>query len=136
MKQTKLLAALLGMALSAAAHAAEPGLCKSMCASEKRECRADAQRLTELDRDVLITPESKNPFDRANNQGQVTPVATQARERADDYRRGSERKGRCDTAYLRCTRACDTSGHADADSVIVRRRQPEAAAAAAGSTGR
>jgi hypothetical protein len=127
MKRLKLLAALVGISLGAAAFAAEPGLCKSMCAGEKRECRANAQSLTELDRDVLITPESKNPFDRANNQGQVTPVATQARERADDYRRGSERKGQCDTAYLRCTRACDASGHTDTDSVVVRRRQAQPA---------
>lgn len=127
MKQTKLLAALLGMALSAAAHAAEPGLCKSMCASEKRECRADAQRLTELDRDVLIAPDSKNPFDRAANQGQVAPMATQAHERADDHRRSAERTGKCDATYLRCTRACDTPGHTDTDSVILRRHQPEPA---------
>lgn len=127
MKRMKLLAVLVGMALGAAAFAAEPGLCKSMCVGEKRECRANAQSLTELDRDVLLAPDSKNPFDRANNQGQVTPVATQARERADDYRRGSERKAQCDTAYLRCTRACATSGHTDADSVVVRRRQAEPA---------
>lgn len=139
MKRMKLLAALVGMALGAAAFAAEPGLCKSMCAGAKRECRAHAQSLTELDRDVLIAPDSKNPFDRANNQGQVTPVATQARERADDYRRGAERKGQCDAAYLRCTRACATSGPADADAIVVRRHQQEAAAAtaaAADSAGR
>lgn len=135
MNRSKLLMAVLGMSLSAAALAAEPGLCKSMCASEKQECRAEAQSLTELDRDVLIPPESKNPYERANNAGQVASVAAQAHDRADDYRRGSERKGRCDATYLRCTRACDAPGHTDTESVIQRRRQAQPAVDA-GSAGR
>jgi len=125
MNRIKLLAAVLGMSLGAAAFAAEPGVCKSMCANEKRECRADARSQTELDRDPLITTQTKNPFERANNTGQVASAAAQANERADSYRRVSERNGRCDATYLRCTRACDTPGHTDLESAIQRRKQPD-----------
>ena len=135
MNRIKLLAAVLGMSLSAAALAAEPRICKSMCASEKRECRADARSQTESDRDPLITTESKNPFDRENSRGQVASVAAQANERADSARRVSERNGRCDATYLRCTRACDTPGHTDLESVIQRRKQPDAGVNA-GAAGR
>jgi len=126
MNRIKLLAAILGMSLGAAAFAADPGVCKSMCTTEKQECRAKATRLTELDREVLVAPESKNPFDRTNNAGQVASVATQANERADAHRRVSERNGQCDATYLRCTRACDAPAHTDTDSVILRRKQPDA----------
>jgi hypothetical protein len=135
MNRSKLLMAVLGMSLSAAALAAEPGVCKSMCTGEKQECRAKAQSQTELDRDPLITSDTKNPYDRANNAGLVVSAATQAHDRADDYRRGAERKGQCDATYLRCTRACDTPGHTDTDSVIQRRRQTESAVSA-GAAGR
>jgi len=135
MNRIHLLAAVLGMSLSAAAFAVEPGVCKSMCSTEKQECRAKAKRLTELDREVLSVPESKNPFDRSNNAGQVASVATQANERADAHRRVSERTGECDATYLRCTRACDAPGHTDLDAVIQRRRQPDAGVNA-GAAGR
>jgi regulator of extracellular matrix RemA (YlzA/DUF370 family) len=127
MNRSKLLMAVIGMTLSTAALAAEPGVCKSMCTSEKQECRQKATRLSDIDSDVLAVPESKNPYDRANNRGLVASVATQERERSDRYRRISERTGQCDATYLRCTRACDTPGHTDTDSVILRRRQPESA---------
>ena len=121
--RTRLLLALLGLSLSAAGVAAEPGLCKSMCTSEKTECRAKAKLQTDLDRDPLIVPDSKNPFAHANNEGPVQTMEVRAREQADTHRRVTERNGQCDTAYLRCVRACDAPAHGGTDSVILRRRQ-------------
>lgn len=127
MKRIKLLMALLGMSLCTASFAEEPGLCKSMCASDKQECRGKAKRLTELDREVLVAPDSKNPFERTNSQGAVAAPEARAREQADANRRVSERNGQCDVTYLRCTRACDTPAHNGTDSVILKRK-PEAKA--------
>ena len=71
MTRIELLLALLGLSLCAASMAAEPGLCKSMCTGEKRECRAKAKAETDLDREPLFDSYDKNPFSRANSQGQV-----------------------------------------------------------------
>jgi len=123
MNQMKLLLALFGMSLCAAGLAAEPGMCKSMCTSEKTECRAKAKRQTDLDRDPLIAPDNKNPYAHTNSEGQVPTMEARAREQADTHRRAAERKGLCDTTYLRCVRACEVPGHDGTDSVILRRRQ-------------
>jgi hypothetical protein len=123
MKQAKLLLALLGISLCAAAVAAEPGLCKSLCAGEKKECRAHAKLQTEFDRAPPIASDNgKNPYERTNTVGAVSTVEARAREQADTHRRVSERNGRCDTAYLQCVRTCDAPAQGGADSVILRRR--------------
>jgi len=130
MMRIKLFLALLGLSLGAASVAAEPGLCKSMCASEKKECRAKATLQTDFDRDPLITPDDKNPHAHANAAGQVPTMEAQAREQADTHRRVTERNGQCDTAYLRCVRACDAPVHGGTDFVILRRRQEAGSAGA------
>ena len=123
MTRIELLLALLGLSLCAASMAAEPGLCKSMCTGEKRECRAQAKAETDLDREPLFESYDKNPVSRANSAGQVPTMEARAREQADTHRRAAERKGLCDTTYLRCVRACEASAHDGTDSVILRRRQ-------------
>jgi len=123
MMRIKLLLALLGLSLGAASVAAEPGLCKSMCTGEKRECRAKAKAETDLDREPLFDSYDKNPFSRANSQGQVPTMEDRAREQADTHRRVTERNGQCDTTYLRCVRACNAPVHGGTDSVVLRRRQ-------------
>jgi len=131
MMRIKLLLALLGLSLGAASMAAEPGLCKSMCTGEKRECRAKARAETNLDREPLFSSYDKNPYSRTSSQGQVPTTEERAREQADTHRRVTERNGLCDTVYLRCVRACDAPVHGGTDSVILRRRQDAADAAAA-----
>jgi hypothetical protein len=122
MRQVKLLLALLGSTFCAAGMAAEPGLCKPVCASEKKECRAHAKLQTDYDREPLFAPDTvKNPYERRNTAGAVSTVEARAREQADTHRRVSERNGQCDTAYLQCVRACDGSARST-DSVILRRR--------------
>ena len=123
MNRTNTLQALLGMSLSAAGVAAEPGMCKSLCTTEKQECRAKVKHLTDLDRDVLLAPDGKNPYARTNSEGQVPTMEARAREQADTRRRVAERNGQCDTTYLRCVRACEAPAHGGTDAVILRRRQ-------------
>ena len=123
MNQMKLLLALLGMSVCAAGVAAEQSMCKSMCTSEKRECWAKAKLQTDLDRDPLIAPNNKNPYAHTNSEGPVPTLDAQAREQADTHRRVTERNGQCDTAYLRCVRACEAPAHGGTDAVILRRRQ-------------
>ena len=122
MTRIELLLALLGLSLCAASMAAEPGLCKSMCTGEKKECRAKATLDTNFDRTAPITRDDRNPHANANSAGQVPTMEARAREQADTYRRVTERNGQCDTAYLRCTRACDAPANGT-DSVVLRRRQ-------------
>jgi hypothetical protein len=102
-----------------------------MCTSEKTECRANAKSQTDLDRDPLIVPDSKNAYVRTNGAGQVPTMVAQARDQDDTRRRLAERHGRCDTAYLRCVRACDAPSPGGADSVILKRRPETGRAGAA-----
>lgn len=131
MMRIKLFLALFGLSLSAASVAAEPGLCKSMCAGEKKECRAKATLQTDFDREPLIAPDNRAPHAYANSAGQIPTTEAQAREQADTHRRVTERNSQCDTAYLRCVRACAASANGGTDSVILKRRQEPGAAGAA-----
>ena len=130
MMRIKLLLALVALSLGAASMAAETSLCKSMCASEKQECRAKAKLQTDYDRDPLIAPDNRNSHAYANSAGQVPTTEARAREQADTYRRVTERNGQCDTVYLRCARACNVPAHGDTDSVVLRRRQEAGGAGA------
>lgn len=125
-----LLLGLFGLSLGAASVAAETSLCKSMCASEKKECRAKAKLQTDFDRDPLIAPDNRNSHAYANSAGQVPTTEARAREQADTYRRVTERNVQCDTVYLRCVRACDAPVHGGTDSVVLRRRQDAGGAGA------
>ena len=101
-----LLATLLAAAIPALQAADEPGFCKSMCGSERQECKATARKMTAND-DLIDRPaEDKNPF--ANTASHAQGQSEQARiaDNASYHRRQSERFGACEDKYLRCTRAC------------------------------
>jgi hypothetical protein len=107
MLRATVLAALFAAAVPAAQAADEPGFCKSMCGSERQECKATARRMT--GNDTLLersATDEKNPF--ANTAGHIQGQSEQARVAANDsfLRRHSERTGACEDAYLRCTRSC------------------------------
>ena len=117
MKRLALLSVLTCLLSMAAAGAAEPTLCKSMCDADRRECRADIQDLA-ADRAEGLMPE-KNPFARTAQERVPTP-ASQAIENAGTQGRRLGHAGQCDATYLRCTRACAAP---QASSVVT----PEAA---------
>ena len=119
MKRLALLPVLMCLMSMGAARAAEPSLCKSLCDSERRECRANARELAGEDGQPLLTMAEKNPMARAA-QEQVPTPASQAIENAGTQGRLFRHAGECDATHLRCTRACAAP---QASSVVT----PEAA---------
>ena len=103
MNRSVLLVALLGL-MAPLAHADEPSVCTSVCASEKQQCTSRAGRLTGLDK--LPPAEEKNQFARMANHGQVQTLPARSAENSDYHKRKRERLDACDASYLRCTRAC------------------------------
>jgi hypothetical protein len=100
------LAALLAAVLPAARAADNAGFCKSMCGSERQECKATARKMTGND-SLLDRPQfDKNPF--ANTASHTQGPSEQERVAGNDshQRRQSERNGGCEDQYQRCTRAC------------------------------
>jgi hypothetical protein len=100
--------AVLFAAVLPSTHAAEDaGFCKSMCTSERQECRALARKATSNDELVSDREVSqKNPFANTAGNLQGQSVDQRAADNAGFHRRQSERYGTCDDKYQRCTRAC------------------------------
>jgi hypothetical protein len=115
MKRLAWLTMMMGALWTGAAHAADAGLCKSMCSSEKRECRANAQGLAAEDGELLFEKGERNPMAQAA-QEQVPAQAARAMDNAGTQTRRIDYAGKCDAAYLRCTRACA----APAESILVK----------------
>jgi hypothetical protein len=109
MKTSLQLSILLSMLWSAACMAAEPSMCKSICAEEKRECRASAQSKTALDHNpIFVNPETSNRDARALGKLQGTPQEAKANERGDFDKRKREREQACDSTAMSCSRACSS----------------------------
>ena len=106
MNRVAVLIGLLGVMASGACLAEDPAFCKSMCASEQRECRADAQLTPKEERFMPSDTPDRNPFARTA-QGQVRSSDTRALDAAGDRHRRAARTDACATAYQRCTRSCD-----------------------------
>jgi hypothetical protein len=98
--------AMLGATLAAGiCHAAEPGLCTSMCDADKRECRAQGHELAADNGAPLLEMPEKNPMARGA-QMQVPATSSQALENSGTQSRRMRHASQCDATYLRCTRAC------------------------------
>lgn len=95
---------LLGMAGAALAEP-DPAFCASVCASERKTCRADAQART--DREGLLPADApeKNPFARTA-QVQMRSDDGGALERAGYQHRRMAGTQACEDGYRRCTRGC------------------------------
>lgn len=107
MKTSLHFSVLLSMLLSAACMAAEPSMCKSICAQEQRECRASARDKTDLDHNpVFANAETKNRDARALGKLQGTPQDARANELSDFDKRKREREQACDSTAMTCSRAC------------------------------
>ena len=117
MRRLALLFIVLGLAGSGVSHAEEANLCSSLCASQKKECRANALEATENDTSPLIEIEDKNPYARAAARGQVVAEVTRSTERANFQKRKQERFSACETRFQQCSRGC-----APSDSSVVLKR--------------
>jgi hypothetical protein len=103
MKRLAALTILLG--LSSASFADEPAFCKSVCASEKTTCRADAQASEKSEGLLPTNVPDKNPFARTA-QIQVRSDDGGALEKAGNDHRRMSRIGACEKTYQQCTRGC------------------------------
>ena len=97
--------------LAPAAHAQEKGndagLCKSVCASARQECRAHVQQATQDDTSPALTMKpSRNPYVAAGRG--AAPQSQQLRPtEAEAFRaRRAERLQACEVQYRSCTRSC------------------------------
>lgn len=116
MKRLAWLTIMMGALWAGPVHAADAGLCKSMCSAEKRECRANVRDLAADDGKPLLEMAERNPMAR----GAQAPVPAPAGRAIDDagmQTRRIDKSAQCDVAYLRCTRACT------AESVLVKPKQ-------------
>jgi hypothetical protein len=100
------LAALLAAAIPSAWAAGDAGFCKSMCGSERQECKATARKATGNDELIGESVSRKNPFADTASHARSQSVQEQAADSASFHRRQSERIGACEDKYLRCTRTC------------------------------
>lgn len=118
MKRFTLLAIMMASTWAGAAYAADASVCKSMCSTERRECRAQVRELAAEDGKPFLEMAERNPLARAA-QEQVPAPAGQALDNAGTQTRRIDKAGKCDEAYQRCVRACA----APADSILVKPAQ-------------
>jgi hypothetical protein len=100
------LAALFAAVVPSTWAAEDAGFCKSMCGSERQECRASARKATSNDDLLDNGPGVKNPFANTASHVQGQSEQMRAADRDSFQKRQSERYGVCEDKYLRCTRAC------------------------------
>lgn len=96
---------LIGMTATSASMAADPAFCKSLCSTEQRTCRADAQLQPKEERFMPADTPDRNPYARTA-QGEVAGQGAVALRANGDNNRRMDRTGACDATYARCTRAC------------------------------
>lgn len=95
----------LGMSAAGACLAEDELFCKSMCTSEQRECRANAQLAPKEERLMPPDTSNRNPLARTA-EGAVPGQGARALSAAGDNNRRFDRLDVCNNAYQRCTRSC------------------------------
>jgi hypothetical protein len=100
------LAGLLAIVLPSVHAAEDAGFCKSMCTSERQECKATARKMTANDGLIGDAGPGKNPFANTASHSQGQSEDMRGADKDSFRRRQSERFGACEDKYLRCTRAC------------------------------
>lgn len=105
MKRLALLIACLAASAANTCLAEDPAFCKSMCTSEQRQCRADAQLQPREERLMPSDTPDKNPLARTA-QGEVQAAGTRALNTSGDTARRMARGSACESRYQACTRSC------------------------------
>jgi hypothetical protein len=107
MRLASLIVTLAGALFSQAALAAFPGLCQSVCDSERRSCKANVQQLATEDGEGLLVMQEKNQLARtAARTGTPSPEPVRAGEQAAVQNRRIQRTAACESTYERCERGC------------------------------
>lgn len=107
MRPGSIVLALTGLLLSTTVLAADPGFCHSVCDSERRACKADAQQLAAEDGEGLLAMQERNELARtAARTGAPTSEAVRMGEHTAVQNRRIQRTAACVSTYQRCERAC------------------------------
>jgi hypothetical protein len=102
----QLMIVLAGLA-SGACKADEAGLCKPMCAEEKRVCRVEANKLIDVEAKSLTMWREKNPMAREFGNGGVQSNQPQGPAARNTQDRKMTRNQVCEDKYLSCAKACN-----------------------------
>jgi hypothetical protein len=107
--------------VSGACLADEPAFCKSMCTSEKNQCRATAIAREEKEGRSLADMPEKNQFARTAQVQMASSDAGSLEKSGYEHRRMT-RASACEDAWQRCTRGCNApNGNADPVGAVVSR---------------
>jgi hypothetical protein len=104
MKRLMLFSAVLAATLASTAHAEGNGLCKPLCATEKRECRSSAAAMSDDNAASFIAMGDRNPNARVSRELSGKDSEAQVKQGYESRRVREQRA--CDTQYLRCVQAC------------------------------
>lgn len=115
MKQRQMLILLVAVVTSLA-RGEETAFCKSMCDSERRECRGMAETLSRTDTAPILSM-GKNPYERQAERWQKIPPEAWAQ---NDYRnRRFERIRNCEDRFMLCTSSCSDPPAAPSTGSVV-----------------
>jgi hypothetical protein len=122
MQRASWIVALAGLLLSGASMAVEPGICKSMCDTERSSCKAKAEERASEERDgpIVIEPRQRNELARTAEKTQGEMHAVTANNAAGVQGRRVRLRSACEDTYARCTRGC-ASEAAPVSPVFVKR---------------
>lgn len=100
---------LFGLLFSVSAYSqvGSSTLCNSLCASDKRECRANAKKETAFDTDppIRYKPNTRGTFPQ-NETGSPQFDENQELRGSSFASRLSERQSKCDLTYSTCIKTC------------------------------
>lgn len=103
-----LLTALAALA-SGVCRADDAGLCKPMCAEEKRTCRTAAANMTKYETQPKYMGGEKNPMAREFSHGVIRTNQVMGPEALDLQNRKATRNNVCEDRYATCAKACSAS---------------------------
>lgn len=106
MKTFVQLSIVLAALASGACKADEAGLCKPVCAEEKRVCRVEANKMIDVEAKSLTQWREKNPMAREFGSGGVQSTQPQGPAARNVQDRKMTRNQVCEDKYMTCAKAC------------------------------
>lgn len=119
MKRLLRMALWSGAMMAGVCLANEPDVCSSLCAAEKRDCRAEAHKAAIDDTDPPFLMGESNRVARDFSEVRLHSQEVRARDIGDFRNRRMERVQACDEKYLRCANACASQRPAPGASSIL-----------------
>lgn len=118
------IAALLGCLLSGAGLAAEPGICKSVCDTERSTCKANVRDLAleKYDGPIVVEAQRRNELARTAELTQGGARVQRVEDQAGVQTRETRLRSACEDKYARCTRACTAEAVPDSPVFVKRPR--------------